>query len=159
MNSLELKIPPPLVALFVTILTWLTPTLTGSLSIPLGLRHGVALALLCLGLSVAVSGVVAFRRARTTVNPIKASSASALNLQTVQYCTARLGSRRHALPFGGPGIQKFTSLPLHFIACCHAMLVGSSCESTTFCCLPWRPACKENSASAFVVVFQQRWCR
>jgi protein-S-isoprenylcysteine O-methyltransferase Ste14 len=78
MNALELKIPPPLVALFVAILMWLTPTLTGSLSIPLGLRHGVALVLLCLGLSVAVSGVVAFRRARTTVNPIKASSASAL---------------------------------------------------------------------------------
>jgi protein-S-isoprenylcysteine O-methyltransferase Ste14 len=78
MNALELKIPPPLVALFVAILMWLTPTFAGSPSIPLGLRRGVALALLCLGLSIAVSGVVAFRQARTTVNPIRASSASAL---------------------------------------------------------------------------------
>jgi protein-S-isoprenylcysteine O-methyltransferase Ste14 len=78
MNALELKIPPPLVALFVAILMWLTPTLAGSPSIPLGLRRAVALALLCLGLSIAVSGVVAFRQARTTVNPIRASSASAL---------------------------------------------------------------------------------
>jgi len=78
MNALELKIPPPLVALFLAILMWLTPALAGSLAIPRGLRLGVALALLCLGLSIAVSGVVAFRRARTTVNPIKASSASAL---------------------------------------------------------------------------------
>jgi protein-S-isoprenylcysteine O-methyltransferase Ste14 len=78
MNALELTIPPPLVALSLAILMWLTPALAGSLAIPLGFRRGVALALLCLGLSVAVSGIVAFRRARTTVNPIKASSASAL---------------------------------------------------------------------------------
>ena len=78
MNALELKIPPPLVALFLAILMWLTAALPGSLAIPLGLRLGVALALLCLGLSIAVSGVVAFRRAGTTLNPIKASSASAL---------------------------------------------------------------------------------
>jgi protein-S-isoprenylcysteine O-methyltransferase Ste14 len=77
-NALELRIPPPLVALFLAILMWLTPVLAGSFSIPLGLRLGVALALFCLGLSIAVSGVVAFRRARTTLNPIKASSASAL---------------------------------------------------------------------------------
>jgi protein-S-isoprenylcysteine O-methyltransferase Ste14 len=78
MNALELKIPPPLVALFLAILMWLAAALPGSLAIPLGLRLGVALALLCLGLSIAVSGVVAFRGARTTLNPIKASSASAL---------------------------------------------------------------------------------
>jgi protein-S-isoprenylcysteine O-methyltransferase Ste14 len=78
MNALELKIPPPLVALFLAILMWLMPALAGSLAIPLSLRRGVALALLCLGLSIAVSGIVAFRRARTTLNPIKASSASAL---------------------------------------------------------------------------------
>jgi protein-S-isoprenylcysteine O-methyltransferase Ste14 len=76
MNALELKIPPPLVALFLAILMWLTPAL--AIAVPLGLRLGVALALLCLGLTISVSGVVAFRRARTTVNPIKASSASAL---------------------------------------------------------------------------------
>ena len=78
MNALELKIPPPLVAVFLGILMWLTPGLPGSPAIPLDLRLGVALALLCLGLSIAVSGVVAFRRARTTLNPIKASSASTL---------------------------------------------------------------------------------
>jgi protein-S-isoprenylcysteine O-methyltransferase Ste14 len=78
MNGLELKIPPPLVALFLAVLMWLIPALAGSVAVQLGLRLGVALALLCLGLSIAVSGVVAFRRARTTLNPIKASSASAL---------------------------------------------------------------------------------
>ena len=78
MNGLELKIPPPLVALFLAVLMRLIPALAGSVAVQLGLRLGVALALLCLGLSIAVSGVVAFRRARTTLNPIKASSASAL---------------------------------------------------------------------------------
>ena len=78
MNALELKIPPPLIALFLAILMWRAPTLAGFPAIPLGLRRGAAPALLCLGLGIAVSGVVAFRRARTTLNPIKASSASAL---------------------------------------------------------------------------------
>jgi protein-S-isoprenylcysteine O-methyltransferase Ste14 len=78
MNALELKIPPPLVALLLAIFMWLIPALAGSITIPLGLRRGVALALFCLGLTLAVWGLVAFRRARTTVNPIKASSASAL---------------------------------------------------------------------------------
>jgi protein-S-isoprenylcysteine O-methyltransferase Ste14 len=78
MNALELKIPPPLIALFLAILMWFTPALAGSVAIPSSLRIGLALALFGLGLGIAVSGVVAFRRARTTLNPIKASSASAL---------------------------------------------------------------------------------
>jgi protein-S-isoprenylcysteine O-methyltransferase Ste14 len=78
MNSLELRIPPPLVALFLAILMWLTPAPLGAPAIPMRLRLAVALALFFLGLIIAVSGVVAFRRARTTLNPIKASSVSAL---------------------------------------------------------------------------------
>jgi len=78
MKALELKIPPPLIALFLAILMWFTPALPGSAAIPSSLRIGLALALFGLGLGIAVSGVVAFRRARTTLNPTKASSASAL---------------------------------------------------------------------------------
>jgi protein-S-isoprenylcysteine O-methyltransferase Ste14 len=78
MNAFELKIPPPLIALFLAILMWFTPALAGSIAIPSSLRVGLALALFGLGMGIAVSGVVAFRRARTTLNPIKASSASAL---------------------------------------------------------------------------------
>jgi len=78
MNALELKIPPPLIALFLAILMWLTPALAGSVAIPISLRIGVALVLCCLGLGIGMSGFVSFRRARTTVNPIKASSASTL---------------------------------------------------------------------------------
>jgi len=78
MNALELKIPPPLIALVLAILMWLTPALEGSVAIPIRLRIGVTLVLCCLGLGIGMSGVVAFRRARTTTNPVKASSASAL---------------------------------------------------------------------------------
>jgi protein-S-isoprenylcysteine O-methyltransferase Ste14 len=74
----RIEIPPPLVALFLAILMWFTPALAGSVAIPSSLRIGLALAVFGLGQGVAVSGVVAFRRARTTLNPIKASSASAL---------------------------------------------------------------------------------
>lgn len=76
MNTLELKIPPPLVALAFATLMWLTPVLAGSIDIPY--RIALAVALPCIGMSIAISGVLAFRQAHTTLNPIKASSASSL---------------------------------------------------------------------------------
>ncbi len=78
MNFLELKIPPPIVALSLGVLMWLTPPLAGTVDIPLGLRVAVALAFLVIGQGIAISGMVEFRRAKTTINPVKASSASSL---------------------------------------------------------------------------------
>jgi protein-S-isoprenylcysteine O-methyltransferase Ste14 len=78
MNSLELKIPPPVVALFLALLMWLTSRVVPPLEVPFAFRVGVALVLACIGQSISVSGMVAFRRAKTTVNPIKASAASSL---------------------------------------------------------------------------------
>ena len=77
MSSLELKVPPPLVALLVALAMWglarASPP-SGELS----LRVAVALALAVIGVAFSVSGVLAFRRAKTTKNPMKPQAASSL---------------------------------------------------------------------------------
>ena len=78
MNFLELKIPPPIIGLCLCVLMWFTPPLAGTVDLPLGVRIAIALAFVIVGQSIAIAGVVEFRRAKTTINPIKASSASSL---------------------------------------------------------------------------------
>lgn len=78
MNALELKIPPPLVALALAFLMWLTSSLAQPIEVPFAVRLGIAIALVIVGQSISISGMVAFRRAKTTINPIKASAASSL---------------------------------------------------------------------------------
>lgn len=98
MAGLELKIPPPLVALGCALAmkglavlaghgaapagapapTVLTPpvgNLTGDW--PAALRM-LAVALALLGLAIDIAGVLSFRRARTTVNPLRPANSSAL---------------------------------------------------------------------------------
>jgi protein-S-isoprenylcysteine O-methyltransferase Ste14 len=78
MHALELKIPPPVVALVLALVMWLTAGVAGLVPVPDVGRVLCAVALVCIGQGISIAGLVAFRRARTTVNPIKASSASSL---------------------------------------------------------------------------------
>ncbi len=78
MQGLENRIPPPAITLAWGVLMGLLARWTPGLELGQGLRLALALALVCAGVSVALAGVVAFRRARTTVNPLKPGSASAL---------------------------------------------------------------------------------
>ena len=80
---LELKVPPPMVAVVVALLMWLTPAAAGLVHIPYPARVLCAVVLMCIGLSISIAGMVAFRRAKTTVNPVRASSASSLVIQGV----------------------------------------------------------------------------
>jgi protein-S-isoprenylcysteine O-methyltransferase Ste14 len=57
---------------------WLTSSLGPPVVVPFGVRVGVALALGVIGLSISISGMVSFRRAKTTINPSKPSAASSL---------------------------------------------------------------------------------
>ena len=78
MNSLELKIPPVAVVLlsaaFMWMVSWLLPT--GAVVVPGSLLIAITLAFA--GAVVSALGVVAFRRASTTVNPTKPESTSVL---------------------------------------------------------------------------------
>jgi protein-S-isoprenylcysteine O-methyltransferase Ste14 len=76
--TLHLKIPPLILVLIFGALMWLvaylTPGLTAATPLP-GIVPGV---LALLGVAVVVAGVVAFRRARTTVDPLRPDKASAI---------------------------------------------------------------------------------
>lgn len=78
MKFLEHRIPPPAVALCLAILMWFAPSVVPPLAVPFDIRLGLALALPVIGQGVAISGIVSFRRAKTTVNPIKLDKASSL---------------------------------------------------------------------------------
>ena len=82
MNTLELKIPPPVVALCLALLMWLVASyalpVAPSFDLPLGLRASLAVTLAFIGQGISIAGIVSFRRARTTINPLKPAAASAL---------------------------------------------------------------------------------
>lgn len=73
------RIPPPLVATLFGLLMWLAARyLPGALALASEWRIGLALLVALAGLGVCLAGVLSFRRARTTVNPLKPQTASAL---------------------------------------------------------------------------------
>src|SRR5690242_4524448 len=87
MSALELKVPPPIVALVMALLMWLTPAVAGLVQIPNPARVLCAVVLVCVGQGISIAGMVAFRRAKTTVNPVKASLASSLVIRSVSRYT------------------------------------------------------------------------
>lgn len=79
MHWLRNRIPPPLIASLCGLLMWLGARQWPSdLELSWGSRLGLALPVLLLGIAVCLAGVLSFRRARTTVNPLRPESASAL---------------------------------------------------------------------------------
>jgi protein-S-isoprenylcysteine O-methyltransferase Ste14 len=62
---------------------WLTPAVAGLVQMPYSARVLCAVVLVCIGQGISIAGMVAFRRAKTTVNPVKASLASSLVIQGV----------------------------------------------------------------------------
>ena len=78
MRVLELKVPPPAVALVTAVLMWLVSRAVPAFAFGFPAGNLLAAGLAILGLMIAVSGVVTFRRARTTLNPTKPESSSSL---------------------------------------------------------------------------------
>ena len=78
MGWLELKIPPPVVALAFGLLMWLASSLAAPVTVPPGYGIGVAAVLASIGVLIDVVSLITFWRARTTINPIKPGKTSAL---------------------------------------------------------------------------------
>ena len=78
MTSLELKIPPPAIAVLVAVAMWGLSLVTSPLQVPAVVRLWAALAIAVVGLGFSAAGVISFRRAKTTLNPTKPQSTSSL---------------------------------------------------------------------------------
>ena len=78
MRALENRIPPPIVAALFGLLMWLAARYTQGLDLAYSVRVLVALLVLAIGVFFSVAGVLSFRQAQTTVNPLKPETASAL---------------------------------------------------------------------------------
>lgn len=69
MVTLELKIPPPVIVLSCMALAWMLAHFTPGFAYLLPARIPITLILMLAGFSLTLSGFVAFRRAKTTLNP------------------------------------------------------------------------------------------
>lgn len=78
MKVLENRVPPPLMALLCALAMWGLACITPRMDADIVLQ-GIAAGLIALvGLGICVAGVLAFRRADTTVNPLQPQTASTL---------------------------------------------------------------------------------
>lgn len=78
MRILELRIPPPIVALVVAGAMWAVASFPPQFATPPLVRGLVTGFLGGLGFGTMIGGVLAFRRARTTVNPLRPETSTAL---------------------------------------------------------------------------------
>ncbi|KXO12703.1 putative protein-S-isoprenylcysteine methyltransferase [Moritella sp. JT01] len=78
MSILENKIPPPVITLSFAVLMWGVSLIVPSLTFSLTLRLPLSLLIVALGSFFCVAGVVSFKKAATTVNPLKPETASSL---------------------------------------------------------------------------------
>lgn len=78
MRVLELKVPPPIVALLTGVAMWLVSDLGPAVELPRGLRIAVVATISGCGGVVALAGFIAFGRARTTINPLRPANTSSL---------------------------------------------------------------------------------
>jgi protein-S-isoprenylcysteine O-methyltransferase Ste14 len=78
MRALELKIPPPAVALLVAGAMWGISLLAPLLEVPAFIRLAMAVTIALAGGGFSLAGIISFRRAKTTVNPMKPETTSSL---------------------------------------------------------------------------------
>ena len=78
MRALELRIPPGALVIITAALMWLVSRLGPAFGLLLPARRALALGLVVAGVVVSALGLVSFRRAGTTVNPIKPETAGSL---------------------------------------------------------------------------------
>jgi protein-S-isoprenylcysteine O-methyltransferase Ste14 len=78
MRALENRIPPPVVMIVLAIAMWGLAQLLPTMALDNTVRYAIAGAFFCLGAVFVFPAFLAFRRAGTTVNPVRIESASTL---------------------------------------------------------------------------------
>lgn len=77
-HALQLKIPPVVLVIGVALLMWLAAAYAPGLNVRFPFQSVVAWVICLSGIITCLLGVTAFKRAKTTVNPTKPESSSAL---------------------------------------------------------------------------------
>ena len=77
-NDLELKIPPPILVLIISALMWFVSENLPALSFTLPGTQLFGFALAGTGILFALAGIIAFLKAKTTVNPTQPGNTSAM---------------------------------------------------------------------------------
>jgi protein-S-isoprenylcysteine O-methyltransferase Ste14 len=83
MSALELKLPPVLVTVIFALLMWLVALLTPKIPLSIELRLAALLVMIVAGAFVGLAGVVSFRKAGTSVNPLSPHTCSSLVISGV----------------------------------------------------------------------------
>jgi len=78
MRRLEHLIPPPVIGGTIGLGMWLVASAGMKIAVPDNVRLPLAAILALVGVGFDVAGLLAFRRARTTINPLRPQAASAL---------------------------------------------------------------------------------
>lgn len=78
MPSLDIKIPPPVVGALVASSMWGMSLLGPQFALAPGMRYAAVGILVAAGVAFDLLGLLAFRSARTTINPLKPERTSAL---------------------------------------------------------------------------------
>jgi protein-S-isoprenylcysteine O-methyltransferase Ste14 len=78
MSSLELRVPPLAVVAIAAALMWFAATVMPAVRVEVPGRILLASALALAGGSICLAGILQFRRARTTINPLVPGASSAL---------------------------------------------------------------------------------
>ena len=94
MQALELKIPPPVVALLIAGAMWGISLVAPLFEVPASIRVVAAATIALAGVGFTSAGIISFRRARTTINPLKPETASAL------VCSGIYGMTRNPMYVG-----------------------------------------------------------
>lgn len=78
MRWLETLVPPPIVAALIAFLMWLATPPAARMSTSTSMRAFLAIAIALVGGGIAAAGTRAFRKAKTTANPLRPERASSL---------------------------------------------------------------------------------
>jgi len=77
LNALELRVPPVALTLLFAVLMWLASAYS-PFSITMPWRDAIALTFCGVGLAIVLAGVLSFRQANTTVNPLTPEATTAM---------------------------------------------------------------------------------
>ncbi len=78
MKKLETKIPPPVVTILFALLMWVLSSYLPVIELRTGLHLALYVMLIIGGVLFCIAGIIPFRRAKTTINPVNPELASSL---------------------------------------------------------------------------------